>query len=98
MPLASFFMFHVQFFMFHFSGLGADWSFDKGAEAKGCEVHGFDPSGLLWRQGMHGVAYSGIDYAKQYPSKKRIFHNWGLGAVSRAVYPIGSGLFLSFFI
>lgn len=71
-------------------GLGADWSFDKAAEERGCEVHGFDPSGLLWRQGMHGRDYSGIDYAKQYPSLKRHFHNWGLGAVSRAIYPIGT--------
>lgn len=71
-------------------GLGADWSFDKGVEALGCEVHGFDPSGLLWRQGMHGRDYSGIDYAKQYPSEKRVFHNWGIGVVSKAVYPVGS--------
>ena len=39
-------------------------SFDDAAELEGCEVHGFDPSGLLWRQGMHGSDYSGIDYAK----------------------------------
>ena len=71
-------------------GLGADWSFDKAAEDYGCEVHGFDPSGLLWRQGMHGADYSGIDYMRQYPSKRKFFHNWGIGAVSRAVYPIGS--------
>jgi hypothetical protein len=45
-------------------GLGADWSFDNTAEAWGCEVHGFDPSGLLWRQGMHGSDYSNIDYSK----------------------------------
>lgn len=39
-------------------------SFDDDAERFGCEVHGFDPTGLLWRQGMHGKDYSGIDYAK----------------------------------
>ena len=72
-------------------GLGADWSFDNAAEVEaGCEVHGFDPSGLLWRQGMHGRDYSGIDYAAQYPSKKKIFHNWGLGVVEKALYPIGT--------
>ena len=32
-------------------GLGTDWSFDKALEEKGCEVHGFDPSGLYWREG-----------------------------------------------
>ena len=41
-------------------GLGADWSFDNAAEERGCEVHGFDPTGLLWRQGMHGTAYANI--------------------------------------
>ena len=72
-------------------GLGADWSFDNAAEVEaGCEVHGFDPSGLLWRQGMHGRDYSGIDYAAQYPSKKKTFHNWGLGVVEKALYPIGT--------
>ena len=55
-------------------GLGADWSFDNHAESMGCEVHGFDPSGLLWRQGMHGAEYSNIDYAKDYPSKMKVFH------------------------
>ncbi|RYH23243.1 hypothetical protein EON65_18055 [archaeon] len=29
--------------------IGADWSFDNAAEEAGCEVHGFDPSGPLWR-------------------------------------------------
>ena len=71
-------------------GLGADWSFDNAAEARGCEVHGFDPTGLLWRQGMHGTAYANIDYAKQYPSKSKHFHNWGVGAADIAVYPAGS--------
>ena len=71
-------------------GLGADWSFDNAAEAHGCEVHGFDPTGELWRQGMHGTDYANIDYAKQYPSSKKFFHNWGLGAASRAEYPAGS--------
>lgn len=32
-------------------GLGADWSFDNQAELKGCIVHGFDPTGKLWRDG-----------------------------------------------
>ena len=72
-------------------GLGADWSFDTAAEKEaGCEVHGFDPSGLLWRQGMHGRDYSGIDYATQYPSKLKTFHNWGLGVVKKALYPVGT--------
>lgn len=72
-------------------GLGADWSFDNAAEDSGCEVHGFDPTGKLWRDGMHGVDYSRIDYAKQYPSSRKHFHNYGLGAASRIVYPIASG-------
>lgn len=72
-------------------GLGADWSFDSAAEKEaGCEVHGFDPSGLLWRQGMHGRDYSGIDYATQYPSKLKTFHNWGIGVVEKALYPVGT--------
>lgn len=71
-------------------GLGADWSFDSAAETEGCEVHGFDPTGKLWRDGMHGEAYSRIDYEQLYPSKKKYFHNWGLGAVSRATYPARS--------
>ena len=72
-------------------GLGADWSFDTAAEqTAGCEVHGFDPSGLLWRQGMHGPDYSRIDYATQYPSKLKKFHNWGLGVVDKALYPVGT--------
>lgn len=71
-------------------GLGADWSFDKAAEAFGCVVHGFDPSGALWRQGMHGPDYSRINYSKQYPSKGRFFHNWGVGAANLAIYPAGS--------
>jgi hypothetical protein len=39
---------------------------------------------------MHGRDYQAIDYAHQYPSEKKIFHNWGLGAADRAVYPPGS--------
>jgi hypothetical protein len=54
------------------------------------QVHGFDPTGLLWRQGMHGTAYANIDYAQQYPSKSKHFHNWGVGAADVAVYPPGS--------
>ena len=54
------------------------------------QVHGFDPTGLLWRQGMHGSAYANIDYSTQYPSKLKKFHNWGIGAADRAVYPPGS--------
>jgi hypothetical protein len=71
-------------------GLGADWSFDNAAERFGCIVHGFDPSGSLWRAGMHGQAYANIDYAIQYPSKSKEFHPWGLGALPRAVYPPGT--------
>jgi hypothetical protein len=54
------------------------------------QVHGFDPTGLLWRQGMHGTAYANIDYAKQYPSKSKYFHNWGIGAADAAIYPPNS--------
>ena len=50
--------------MSSFLSLYSHRSFDDAAELEGCEVHGFDPSGLLWRQGMHGSDYSGIDYAK----------------------------------
>mmetsp|Transcript_21221 Transcript_21221/g.39608 ORF Transcript_21221/g.39608 Transcript_21221/m.39608 type:complete len:327 (+) Transcript_21221:183-1163(+) len=71
-------------------GLGADWSFDKDAEKHGCHVHGFDPTNNLWQQGMHGTEYSHFDYAKQYPSKQRFFHNWGLGALDSVVYPPGT--------
>lgn len=71
-------------------GLGADWSFDNAAEDFGCIVHGFDPSGSLWRAGMHGEAYSHIDYVKQYPSKNKFFHSWGLGVLDKAIYPPGT--------
>jgi hypothetical protein len=71
-------------------GLGADWSFDNAVEKLGCHVHGFDPSGLLWRQGMHGKDYAGIDYVNQYPSKLKTFHNWGIGVVSKALYASGT--------
>jgi hypothetical protein len=79
-------------------GLGADWSFDSKLEINGCEVHGFDPSGLNWRQGMHGNAYSSFNYQKDYPSQlgsksktgSRNFHNWGLGAADIALYPAGT--------
>lgn len=58
--------FHISlFFTLLFSFLFSFFrSFDDDAERFGCEVHGFDPTGLLWRQGMHGKDYSGIDYAK----------------------------------
>ena len=39
---------------------------------------------------MHGTAYANIDYGVQYPSSRKLFHNWGLGAASTAVYPPGS--------
>ena len=39
---------------------------------------------------MHGTEFSHFDYAKEYPSSKRIFHNWGLGALPAAVYPPGT--------
>ena len=41
-------------------------------------------------QGMHGTDYANIDYQSQYPSSKKVFHNWGLGAASAAVYPPNS--------
>jgi hypothetical protein len=53
----------VIFFNFSFFNFSPFRSFDNAAEEFGCEVHGFDPTGLLWRQGMHGKDYSGIDYA-----------------------------------
>ena len=83
-------------------GLGADWSFDtKLSEQYGCEVHGFDPSGKNWRNGMHGNNYANINYLKQYPTSRidqpsstksgqKYFHNWGLGSISRDIYPIAS--------
>ena len=71
-------------------GLGADWSFDKAMEKLGCTIHGFDPSGKNWREGMYGRDYTFIDYAKQYPSEKRLFHEWGLGAPDTALYPPGT--------
>jgi hypothetical protein len=71
-------------------GLGADWSFDNEAEKFGCVVHGFDPSGSLWRAGMHGKAYANIDYSVQYPSASKEFHPWGLGALPKATYPPGT--------
>jgi hypothetical protein len=71
-------------------GLGADWSFDNDAEKFGCVVHGFDPSGSLWRAGMHGKAYSNIDYSVQYPSASKEFHAWGLGVLPQAIYPPGT--------
>ena len=71
-------------------GLGADWSFDSAAEEYGCEVHGFDPTGSLWRNKMHGAEYSNINYQVQYPSEKKFFHNWGVGPADYAVYPSGS--------
>lgn len=71
-------------------GLGADWSFDNELEKRGCHVHGFDPSGKLWQEGMHGRDYQSLDYGRQYPSPGKTFHAWGLGAASRASYPAGS--------
>jgi hypothetical protein len=60
-------------------------------EKIGCEIHGFDPSGQNWRNGMHGRDYSNINYAKQYPSANKHFHNWGLGStLDPAVYPPGA--------
>ena len=64
-------------------------SFDDGMEKKGCEVHGFDPTGKNWRDGMYGNDYGFIDYKKLYSSNKKFFHNWGIGAVSNAIYPPG---------
>ena len=71
-------------------GLGADWSFDNAAERYGCTVHGFDPTGMLWSQGMYGSDYTNIDYPKQYPSKNKYFHHWGLGSAEIATYPKGT--------
>jgi hypothetical protein len=71
-------------------GLGADWSFDNAGESNECDVHGFDPSGPLWRTGMYGTAYNKINYEVQYPSRKKTFHNWGVGAADQAIYPPGS--------
>eukprot|EP01031_Cornospumella_fuschlensis_P025953 gene25953-31340_t len=68
-------------------GLGADWSFDNAAEEFGCEVHGFDPTGPLWRTGMYGRGYENIDYSLSYPSEHKHFHNWGIGAADQVTYP-----------
>ena len=70
-------------------GLGADWSLDKALEKVSCEVHGFDPTGQNWRDGMYGNNYAHIDYKKSYPSEKKFFHNWGIGAVS-TIFPPGT--------
>jgi hypothetical protein len=39
---------------------------------------------------MYGTAFSNVNYASQYPSDKKFFHNWGLGAADIAVYPPGT--------
>ena len=39
---------------------------------------------------MHGREFSNIDYAHQYPSDKKHFHNWGVGAASEITYPPGT--------
>jgi hypothetical protein len=39
---------------------------------------------------MHGRDFQGVDYAKQYPTKSKFFHNWGLGAAEKVVYPPGT--------
>lgn len=72
-------------------GLGADWSFDNTLESKyKCQVHGFDPSGRDWKEGMYGHDYSFINYTAQYPSQLKAFHNWGIGAADIAIYPPGT--------
>lgn len=38
---------------------------------------------------MHGKEFSGFDYAREYPSGNKNFHNWGIGAVN-TVYPPGT--------
>jgi hypothetical protein len=39
---------------------------------------------------MHGGDYAGIDYAKQYPSSNKHFHNWGIGVLPKALWPVGT--------
>jgi hypothetical protein len=39
---------------------------------------------------MHGPEFSRFNYAKQYPSKLKQFHNWGIGSVDSALYPPGT--------
>lgn len=39
---------------------------------------------------MHGSEYSHFNYATQYPSEHRSFHNWGLGALDSATYLPGT--------
>ena len=39
---------------------------------------------------MHGSRYSRFNYAKHYPSQKKIFHNWGIGSLDDVVYPPGT--------
>lgn len=71
-------------------GLGADWSFDMAAENYGCEVHGFDPSNQEWAAGLHGNEYSHFRYARQYPSAKKFFHNWGVGVANQQIFQPGT--------
>ena len=39
---------------------------------------------------MHESEFSHFDYATQYPSPLRSFHNWGLGALDNVVYAPGT--------
>lgn len=39
---------------------------------------------------MYGKDYTNINYHKQYPSKLKHFHNWGIGAADKVVYPPGT--------
>lgn len=41
-------------------------------------------------QGMYGGGFQHIDYAVVYPSKRKVFHNWGIGAADFAIYPPGT--------
>jgi hypothetical protein len=36
---------------------------------------------------MYGGGFQHIDYATLYPSKRKHFHNWGVGAADRVIYP-----------
>lgn len=39
---------------------------------------------------MHGADFSRFHYDRDYPSKLKHFHNWGVGAASKAIYPPGT--------
>merc|ERR1711924_9950 len=58
-------------------GVRDDFSFDKAMAAKGCDVHGFDPSP------------AGIESQQKYNALPATYHTFGLGGEDR-IYPPGT--------